>query len=209
MPSDDKPAAPTVPQKRHRSQMELQDKYILGALGTMILAFLGMLNSQYNFIDMTNLVLVNNASISANDGYLYRRGDENLRAALSVIVTVLASCGITMFFIGILHRKPKMKRPLKILMALIPLTAILLSFSYNASVSEVLESRMTMNTWAKERYNITIPQQNSSTAVDGALFRNSENNEILEFKENNGRLFIHYANGAELPHTISDNQAKG
>lgn len=210
IPSDDKPTAPITPQKRPRAQMDLHDKYILGVVGTTLLTLLGVLNTKYNILDMTDFVLISKSSASANDGYVYRKGEENLIGALSMIITVLVSCTIVFFFIRIIHHKPKMKKAFKALLALIPMTALFLALSYNASISQVLENKMSMQTWAKERYNVSIPQQNSSTAVDGALLRNTETNEILELKENNGKLFIHYANGAELPiQQSTNNQTEG
>lgn len=210
IPCDDKPAVPTIPQKHPRAQMELQDKFVIGAVGTVILVLLGMLNTKHNIIDMTNLVLINKSEVSTNDGYIYRKGEDNMIGALSVIITVLVSCAIVFTFIKIIHDKPQMKKTFKAFLALIPLTALFLALSYSASVSQVLENKMSMQTWAKERYNVSIPRQDNSTAVDGALFRNTETNEILELTETNGKLFIHSANGEELPiqQTIND-QTKG
>lgn len=84
---------------------------------------------------------------------------------------------------------------------------MLLGSALITGASKSVENKISITEWAKERYSISVPSTlaiSNDTLKNGLPFRNSDTQEILELKENDGRIYLYNLEGNEVAPTISE-----
>lgn len=207
IPVSQEPIVPAQPPRR-KSRISIEDKAIIAILASAlsIAVFTPMF---WNMpVDFTFLSPVKPIENFSSEGYIFRANADMVYVpALYTVGSIIIMILTSMFSVIKLHKKPAMKKFAKTFFVVTPIFTMLLGSALITGASKSVENKMSITEWVKERYSVSVPSTlaiSNDTLKNGLPFRNSDTQEILELKENDGRIYLYNLEGNEVAPTISE-----